>query len=386
VAIDASRNRSGGARVHIRNLLEGPSPCSYGIDEVHVWSYRALLDNIPDRPWVFKHHHELLERSIVHQLYWQRFVFPAEFSRQNCTVALNTDAGTVARVRPSVTMSRDMLSYEPGEAARYGATLARLRLEVLRLVQNRSLRFSDCAIFLTRYAGQVIQRSCGELASVAYVPHGVASRFRGAQSKDVQQPFVGRAVQILYISNIDLYKHQWNVVKAVRQIRASGRNAVLRLIGGGEGPAVAKLERVISECDPNGAFVSVEGHVAHERLAEALGEADVFVFASSCENMPNTLIEAMAAGVPIACSDCGPMPEVLGAGGVYFDPEDPESIAESLTRLIDDGQLRLAVSREAALRSRQYSWERCANDTWRVLARVYFESVCRSNGDSANTG
>ena len=78
------------------------------------------------------------------------------------------------------------------------------------------------------------------------------------------------------------------------------------------------------------------GFVPHDDLPSLLAGADLFVFASSCENMPNTLVEAMAIGLPIACSDRGPMPEVLRDGGVYFDPENPESIAAAIETLIRD--------------------------------------------------
>ena len=50
-------------------------------------------------------------------------------------------------------------------------------------------------------------------------------------------------------------------------------------------------------------------------MPEYLSKSNIFIFASSCENMPITLIEGMASGLPIACSDRGPMPEVLQDGG-----------------------------------------------------------------------
>jgi glycosyltransferase involved in cell wall biosynthesis len=63
-------------------------------------------------------------------------------------------------------------------------------------------------------------------------------------------------------------------------------------------------------------------------------KSDIFVFASSCENMPNTLIEGMAAGLKIACSSRGPMPEVLKDAGYYFDPESPVSISKAIEQII----------------------------------------------------
>lgn len=103
----------------------------------------------------------------------------------------------------------------------------------------------------------------------------------------------------------------------------------------------------------------------------ALAEADLFIFASSCENMPNTLLEAMAVGLPIACSNRGPMPEVLDDGGVYFDPEDAVSIANSVEQLIKDPDLRAKIARRASQLSEQYSWSRCAEETWKFICETY---------------
>ena len=83
-----------------------------------------------------------------------------------------------------------------------------------------------------------------------------------------------------------------------------------------------------------------------------------------------TLIEAMAIGLPIACSDRGPMPEVLRDGGVYFDPEDAESIARAIEALIRDPGLRMSVAKRAKGLSGQYSWARCAAETWSFLKAV----------------
>ena len=96
----------------------------------------------------------------------------------------------------------------------------------------------------------------------------------------------------------------------------------------------------------------------------------MFVFASSCENMPVTLLEAMAAGLPIACSDRGPMPEILGSVNPYFDPEKPETIADAIQRLIKDDSLRNQASITALEIACNFTWERCATATWKILARI----------------
>jgi glycosyltransferase involved in cell wall biosynthesis len=298
---------------------------------------------------------------------WQRRSLPAEVRRHGCHILLSTDAGTVGVFEPSVVMSRDMLSYEPGEMRRYGLSKAWLRLLLLRYVQARSLRRARGAIFLTRYAADTIQRFTGALRNARIIPHGVGDLFRQAPREGRWPLDPAGGVRCLYVSNAEMYKHQWQVVRAVGELRQKGHNVVLTLAGGGQGRAQDLVDEEIARTDPRREFVRFAGAVRHDQLPALLAESDVFVFASSCENMPNTLLEGMASGLPIACSSRGPMPEVLAGGGVYFDPEDPQQIAAAIEHLLSDAGLRAAVIREAKERSEQFSWGRCARETWSFL-------------------
>ena len=110
--------------------------------------------------------------------------------------------------------------------------------------------------------------------------------------------------------------------------------------------------------------------VKHFEIPELLLKSDIFDFASSCENMPNILLETMASGLPIACSNRGPMPEVLGQAGVFFNPEQPEDIARALLELIESPQARTELARASYGRVQEYSWLRCADETFRFLVGV----------------
>ena len=374
VGIDASRNRSGGAKAHLIGLLSCANPLEQGIREVHLWAYKSLLNSVPDQPWLVKHNPAALEKSLIHQIFWQVFHLPAEVHAAGCDIMLNTDAGTLSSVSPSVTMSRDMLSYEPGEIERYGWSRARLRLILLRFVQNRSLRRSEGAVFLTHHAANVIQKSCGTLPRVAFIPHGVGQNFQELTHTLPWPANNERPIRLLYISNAAWYKHQWMVIRAVEQLRNQGVDVILNLVGGGAGPAQRMLRQQMALSDPLGEFVSQQEFVPQTELPGYLAEADIFVFASSCENMPNTLVEAMAAGLPIACSRRGPMPEVLEDGGEYFDPEAPESIADAIRTLIADENLRRKLAARAKALASRYSWHRCAEETWSFIAETHKHS------------
>lgn len=86
--------------------------------------------------------------------------------------------------------------------------------------------------------------------------------------------------------------------------------------------------------------------------------------------MPNTIIEGMASSLPIACSNRGPMPEVLGAAGVYFDPEDANSIATAIESLLQDPIQRKEHSILANRAAASFSWERCSRETFAFLVEL----------------
>lgn len=371
LGIDASRNRSGGAKAHLIGILSECNPAKHGIQQIHVWAFGALLDQLPDYPWLIKHNPISLKQSLFKQLCWQATALASEVKSAGCDILFTTDASTLCRFKPMVVLSQDMLSYEPGVMRYFGYGLARLRLLVILVVQNLTFRRAAGVIFLTRYAGKVIQQSCGLLPAIAYIPHGVDAVFKHSQAISSWPVLGERPIRCIYVSNAEMYKHQWVVVEAIALLRKRGYNLMLSLVGGGNGPAQQLLQDMITVADPKSVFVKQLEFLPHTELPALLAEADLFVFASSCENMPVTLVEAMAVGLPIACSNRGPMPEVLADGGVYFNPDDADSIARAIEQIIKSPTLRVNIAQRAKDLSQQYNWKRCADETFAYIAQTY---------------
>jgi glycosyltransferase involved in cell wall biosynthesis len=366
IGIDASRNRSGGAKAHIIGILNEVDEDFHFIKEVHIWSYKSLLDSLPNRPWLIKHNPPELEASIFKQVLWQYTQLPKEAKFYNCDIMLYTDAGAFINFHPCIVMSRDMLSYEKGEMQRFGFSVARIRLILLKYIQAFSMKKANAVIFLTKYAANVIQNFTGKLPEYFIINHGVGNEFR---INVIPKLFFksGEVIKCIYISNTSMYKHQWHVIRAIKILREQGFNLKLLLVGGGKGKAQKVLQNEILKSDPTESFITQMEFVKNKKLPYLLANSDIFIFASSCENMPNTLVEGMSSGLPIACSNRGPMPEVLKNGGVYFNPENPQSIANSIANLLLNNELRIQLSICAKELSFSYSWKRCADETFDYL-------------------
>jgi glycosyltransferase involved in cell wall biosynthesis len=72
----------------------------------------------------------------------------------------------------------------------------------------------------------------------------------------------------------------------------------------------------------------------------------------------------------VVCSNRGPMPEVLGDTGLYFDHENPADIAQAIRKLILSPELRSEKAKASFELSQQYSWGRCADQTFSFLVAV----------------
>lgn len=373
IGIDASNIRAGGGSTHLAQMLASAVLPTARIQRIIVWGGQATLARLPDRDWLSKVHVGWLDRSLPFRVLWQQFCLLRAAVRAGCS-ALFSPGGSVPMIRriPCVTMSQNMLPFEPHERRRFGwRRWMYWKLLLLRWVQGSSFKGAAGVIFLTRYARDMVRAEV-TVCRDTIIPHGVEARFFGEMRKQrtPEERSEADPFRILYVSIIDVYKHQDKVAQAVAQLRARGLPVAVDFVGPFYGPALTQLQDKIRQLDGHHKFLNYRGPIAFEQLHTAYTEADAFVFASSCENLPNILLEAMAARLPIACSSRGPMPEILGDAGVYFDPEQPTDIARAIERLYADPSLRMMLAERAQELARGYSWNRCARDTLTFIASV----------------
>ena len=373
LTIDASNISNGGTLTHLTEILHTGAAVEHGFDRVTVWACAATLAALPAEPWLKRRTEPVLEQNFLRRAAWQRSRL-GDLARADRSDLLFAPGGSFATdFRPVVTMSRNMLPFDLTQLRRFGLSPQTLRLLLLRVAHSRSYRSADGTIFLTEYAHREVTSRVGVLpGAVRIIPHGVNERFfdnprapRNLEDCTADAPF-----RMLYVSIVDAYKNQPQVAEAIVQMRAAGLPVAIDLIGPAYPPALRRLRRALHRIDPNQVVVRYLGPRPYAELHAAYARADAVLFASSCENMPNILLEGMASGLPIACSNKSSMPEILGDAGVYFDPESVASIVAALDPFVRSAPMRAALAQRSFARAQQHSWQRCADETFAFLAGV----------------
>jgi glycosyltransferase involved in cell wall biosynthesis len=371
LGIDATNIRQGGGITHLVQLLSAASPQEQGISTVTVWCGPKIASLLPKQPWLNIRSGTWVAGSSLKRFFFQHLFLSLGMRRAGCEVAFYPGSTLpLISLLPAVTISQNMLPFELEKAALFGRfSLMYFKFCVLRLLQSISFKRAIGVIFLSKYAQDKINQRVN-IGVQTLIPHGIEPRFiRQARIQNPIEAFsMAEPFRFLYVSILMPYKHQIEVIRAIKELRDSGRPITLDLIGPSWGWYGKAVQREIKNLDREGAFIRYLGEIPFNDLHDAYQKSDAFIFASSCENLPNILLEAMASGIPVACSSEGPMPAVLGLGGFYFDPRVISSIKDSLNQLMMTPEKRTISSQDGYQRAQGYSWAACS--------RSSFEFIC----------
>ena len=373
VGIDASNLRLGGGVTHLIELLSAADPLDQGIIEVVVWGGAQTLERLPPKPWLTKYTPKKLDGSLLSRVWWQVFCLSSEVRKAGCDVLFVPGGSYAGSFHPVVTMSQNLLPFEWNELTRSGFSMVTIKMLILRMVQSWSFQRSEGVIFLTDYAKHAVLKVTGSLrAKSVVIAHGLSKRFAFVNKapRIITECSPEDPYKLIYVSNVDSYKHQIPVLRAVQQLRQKGYPLSISLVGPGLPDSIDKLNQAISRLDPHKQWALYLGQVPYEQLQGHYAKADLGVFASSCETFGIILLEKMATGMPIACSNLSSMAEILQDGGVYFHPEKEDEIANAIERYLLSSSLQLNKRNISHALAQQYSWEKCAQQTFGFLRDI----------------
>lgn len=258
------------------------------------------------------------------------------------------------RKRPSV------VNYHGGEAERFLTGSFR----TIRM----SLRHAAALIVPSAFLEAVFSRF-GLPAKI--IPNTIdTGRFRnpGAQRQIRRQLLVSRNLEPIYDNE--------TAIRAFSIVHRTYPDATLTIAG--SGPLATQLAKLgeelgLAEC------VRFTGRLDRDEMANAYREADIAINPSLVDNMPISILEAMASGTPIVSTDVGGVPFVVenGKTALLVPPGSPEAMAVAICQLIENPALSNQLATNGLLEVQKYTWQQ----TWPLLARVYL-NACSAKTDA----
>ena len=294
---------------------------------------------------------------------WYLWVYPRIVRKLKSDVEFYPSGQLRVYLRKALTIStcHNLLLFDPKELGKIENKKEKDFYESYRKNQTRSFKKSNSVIFLSNHSEKVVSGVVKDIKKSTVISHGLDSVFLQHNKRSYE---IRDKVKLLYVSPIYIYKHQIEVIKAVKILKETmGIDVELNLIGAGNPETHKHVEDLIKSENLSGS-INLIGHMDYDLLMKEYLSADIFVFASSCETFGITILEAMGSRLPIACSNRTGLSEILKDAGVYFDPEDPVDIAKAIQKLVNDIKLRESLGERSYNYSLDYTWERSASGTY----------------------
>jgi glycosyltransferase involved in cell wall biosynthesis len=341
----------GGTEIYLRRLLAALA----GIDRENEYFVFTNLETGSDLAPRQSNFHS--KPQAVHarfrpaRILWEQTVLPLEAARYRLDVMFNPGfTAPLLAPCPSVTVFHDLQHQRHPEYFRW------FDLPFWKLLLWASAHRSQHLIAVSEATREDLLRVYRlPPQRISVVLHGVEPELF-ALDRTHTEPFV------LCVSTLHPHKNLERLIRAYARRQRDWR----LVIAGMRGFFADALGALIAELGLEDS-VHLTGWIPREELLQLYARAQAFIYPSTFEGFGMPVLEAMAAGIPVACSDIPPLREVAGDAALFFDPLYLDAIAGALERIVTDVELRATLEKAGPARAREFTWERSARQTLAAL-------------------
>lgn len=291
---------------------------------------------------------------------WEQRALPAIIARLGVDVYYSPNNIALLRSpRPCVIHIRNM---EPLTPAASGMPLAlRARLSLLRHLTRMSLRSARRVIAASNLVKDTVVAMGCPADKVQVIYHGVDDLEPPRPDAMPSRGYVAAAAKFVRYANLQ------TLIRGFVRARELGYGGELRVAGGPHDRRYEAEIRALTTALDAASRVRFLGYIERSEVLALMRACDVFVFPSTLEACPFTMLEAMRQGAPIVATTAPPMPEFGGDAPVYVEPHDHRALGAAIHRISASPGQQLALRAKAALRAGNFRWDRAVDQLLEVL-------------------
>jgi len=350
IGIDASNIGSGGGVNHLQNIITSFLKLQEIDKIILIQNFKFDLKINNDKLKIIRNWYS---RNTFLSFLFQIFFHDSIFRKNQCKIIFIPGGIYLGSFSPIVSLSQNILPFIPEESNRNKNTLFRIKLKLIRVFQIITFEKSNGVIFLHENAKNIIQKQIKTLNESVVIPHGIVNYGLSSKYKTVRK--------FLYVSDFFEYKHHKNLIKAFSILLKKGYNIQLDLVG--------RIDESLIDNRDICHGINLVGSKNHNEVLNFYRKADIFIFPSTCENLPIALLEAMSFGLPIISSNKEPMKSILNSKNIFFDSLNVDDMTEKIESIFQNNNLENLGEINLA-DSKKYNWEDCAQNTFDFLKKV----------------
>jgi glycosyltransferase involved in cell wall biosynthesis len=296
------------------------------------------------------------------RIIWEQTVLPLSAAARDIDVLFNPGfTGPLMCGRPQVTVFHDLQHKRHPEHFRW------FELPFWRALLFWSAHLATLLIAVSEATREDLENYYRlPREKIRVVPEGVAPRFAEiARARRASQPELGPEPFLLTASTLHPHKNLDRLLRVFAEFRRA-RSEYRLVITGVRGFDTEKLEQLRGALGLAEA-VEFTGWIDREKLYTLFERAWAFVYPSSFEGFGLPVLEALAAGVPAACSRIEPLAGMAGYAALLFDSSNDAAMLEALVRITSDEALRAKLAAAGPERAALFSWTNTARLTLDVL-------------------
>jgi glycosyltransferase involved in cell wall biosynthesis len=332
----------GGTEIYLRSLLEALARIDHE-NRYIVFTNLETTDLCPNAPNFETVQQKVRATSRPARLLWEQFRLPLRGLDVLCNPGFTAPLFPPC---PQVTVFHDL------QHKRHPEFFHRIDLPFWNFFLWGAVRRSARLIAVSEETRRDLVRFYGR-SEIDVIPHGVDENLFKLERKP--------EALLLYVSTLHPHKNHERLLRVFARLR--GERPEWRLVlAGMRGFAAAGIERAVSHLSLSDS-VRITGWIPRTDLFDLYRRAGAFVYPSRFEGFGMPLLEALACGIPAACSDIEPLRSIAGSAAVHFDPDNEDSLLRALRAITAEGETRARLASAGPPQAAQFSWDDAARKT-----------------------
>lgn len=242
-------------------------------------------------------------------------------------------------------------------------------------ILKRNLRRVNKIIVSSNYIKQDLIDNGFDDKKIIIVPNGIdhSQFYQRPQTEDEFvdiKPFAIKKPYIIYPSRISsASKKHIELIKAFSSFKEKTKLPHRLVLAGIEDSYASEVHKATLN-SPFASDIFITGFFPHKDFSKLYAGAQACIFPSISEGVGIPILEAMASGIPVACSDAGALPEISGGNALLFNSDNIEEFASSIETIVVDNAKRSSLIANGLEWSKQFTWEKTALRTLEILKQV----------------